>query len=392
MKRLRFGIIGADFSLRAGMVLAHYPRERGELAAIADHNPEMLDKFRAEHPGTGVKLYASADELLADGSVEAVFIMVRDQYHEHLACEALNAGKAVYLEKPMALTIDGCDRILYTARKTGGKLFLGHNMRYVDSILKMKEIIDSGVIGRIQSVWVRHFVNYGSCYFRHWCARRETCAGLLLQKGCHDIDVIHWLSGSYTKRVVGMGRLSVYNRTGGRLAPGESPDRKLSFAEETWPPLDLTGLAPEIDVEDHNMILMQLANGVQASYEQCMYTPDAERNYTFIGDRGRVENIGDFGDCEIHVWTSRTRRSTPDVVYHLREKSGSHGGSDPKILEAFFDYVQFDRPPAVSPVAARCAVAVGLMGHRSMRNGNMPMDVPAPAPELLEYFSRNSGE
>ena len=390
MKKVRFGIIGADFTLRANMVFANYPKDRSELTAICDHNPAMREKFRTEHPEYDhVKLYASAAELIADENVDAVFIMVRDQYHEELACAALEAGKAVYLEKPMALTIAGCDHILETAYRTRGKLFLGHNMRYFDSVLKMKEVIDSGIIGNIQSVWVRHFVSYGSCYFRHWCAKQETCTGLLLQKGSHDIDIIHWLAGSYTTRVVGMGRSSVYSKNPNRLAPGEAPNRIISFTNDSWPPPELTGLAPEIDVEDHNMILMQLANGVQASYEHCMYTPDSERNYTFIGDRGRVENIGDSGNCEIHVFTSRTRRNQPDIVYKLREKSGTHGGSDPAILEAFFDYVQLGKKPSVSPVAARYAVATGYMGHQSMRNGNMPMDIPELSPELIKYFENN---
>ena len=126
MKKVRFGIIGADFTLRANMVFANYPKDRSELTAICDHNPAMREKFRTEHPEYDhVKLYASAAELIADENVDAVFIMVRDQYHEELACAALEAGKAVYLEKPMALTIAGCDHILETAYRTGGKLFLG---------------------------------------------------------------------------------------------------------------------------------------------------------------------------------------------------------------------------------------------------------------------------
>ncbi|MBR2345887.1 MAG: Gfo/Idh/MocA family oxidoreductase [Lentisphaeria bacterium] len=391
MEKLRFGMVGADFTLRAAMVLFNYPKDRGELVALCDHNPEMLKKFKEEHPESNAVLYSNAEEMFADKNVEAVFIMVRDQYHKALACAALEAGKAVYLEKPMALSVEECDQILETAYRTKGKLFLGHNMRYVDSILKMKEVIDSGMIGQVQSVWVRHFVSYGSCYFRHWCSHQDTCTGLLLQKGSHDIDIIHWLAGGFTKRVVGMGRLSVYNRTTDRLAPGELPDRTASWKADCWPPLGLKGLVPDMDVEDHNMILMQLDNGVQASYEHCMYTPDSERNYTFIGDKGRVENIGDFGNCEVHVWTSRTRRNAPDIVYKLREKEGGHGGSDLKILEAFFDYVQFGKKPAVSPVAARNAVAAGFMGHKSIRNGNMPMDVPPLSEELLKYFNENYG-
>lgn len=389
-KKVRFAIIGADFTLRALMAM-WYPKDLGELAAVCDWNPEMLEKFRkdygAEYPD--VRLVGSFAEVLAMDDVDAVFVMVRDQYHEEMAVAALEAGKAVYLEKPMALTIEGCDRILDAAVRNKGRLFVGHNMRYVDSILKMKEVIDSGMIGQVQSVWVRHFVNYGSCYFRHWCGRQATCNGLLLQKGAHDIDIVHWLAGGYGTRVVGMGRLSVYNRNTGRridYGAGEPADRHVSFDDACWPPLEIDGLRQDIDVEDHNMILFQLDNGVQCSYEHCMYAPDAERNYTFIGDRGRVENVGDFGNCQIHVWTRRGPRRDPDIVYPVRPPAGGHGGADPKILRAFFEYVAHGVKPAVSPIAARNAVAVGVMGHYSARHGNVPMDIPPVSEDALRYF------
>ena len=387
-QRIQAGLIGADLSLRAGMVVRNLDPERAVIAAVCDRDPEMLRRFRESRSGNEVcREYTDFHDLLKDPALDAVFIMVRDPYHEEMAVDALEAGKAVFLEKPMAITIEGCDRILETAYRCGSKLFVGHNMRYVASIRKMKEIVDSGMIGEIQCVWVRHFINYGSCYFRHWCAERSNCTGLLLQKGAHDIDVIHWISGAYTERVTAMGRLSVYNRTTGRLVPGAKPDRKISFTRACWPPLELKGLAPKIDVEDHSMILMQLDNGVQASYEQCMYTPDAERNYTFIGTHGRVENIGDFGDCEIHVWMERGTRREPDVVFHLKGASEDHGGSDGKLLNAFCDFVARDVPPDVSPVAARYAVAAGVQGHFSMRNGNIPMTIPPLPDEWIAYFA-----
>ncbi len=386
---IRTGVIGADLSLRAGMVFRHLDPSRAVIAAVCDRDPEMLRRFREARPGAEMcREFSDYRDLVRDPSLDAVFIMVRDQYHEEIALAALNAGKAVFLEKPMAITIEGCDRILETAYRTGSKLFVGHNMRYVASIRKMKEIVDSGVIGEVQCAWVRHFINYGSCYFRHWCAERKNCTGLLLQKGAHDIDVIHWIAGAYSARVTAMGRLSVYNRTEGRLAPGEKPDRKISFTRECWPPLALTGLSPRMDVEDHSMILMQLDNGVQASYEQCMYAPDSERNYTFIGTHGRVENIGDFGDCEIHVWTDRGSRREPDVVYYLKGGAEDHGGSDGKLLNAFCDFVAEDVIPDVSPVAARYAVAAGVQGHFSMRNGSIPMEIPPLSDELIAYFAR----
>ena len=100
-----------------------------------------------------------------------------------MAVAALEAGKHVYLEKPMAITLDGCDRILETAMKSGAKLMVGHNMRYMPAVVRMKEIIDSGVIGEVRCVWVRHFVNYGSTYFRHWCANGRTAPDSCFRRG-----------------------------------------------------------------------------------------------------------------------------------------------------------------------------------------------------------------
>ena len=110
------------------------------------------------------------------------------------------------------------------------------------------------------------------------------------------------------------------------------------------------------------MIMMQLDNGSQACYLQCHYTPDGERNYTFIGTKGRIENIGDCGRCAIHVWTQRGSRHAPDIIYDLKPVEGTHGGADPAIVKAFLEFVRHDVKPNTSPIAARNAVAVGCLG------------------------------
>lgn len=387
MEKLRVGVIGANPELRAALPFQVLPRDRAEIVAVADRDPEMLKLCRETYPSEPAEYYESAEELIADPAVEAVFIMVRDCFHEPMAIQALEAGKSVYLEKPMAITIEGCDRILEAAFRTKSKLFIGHNLRYAPFTRKLKEIVDSGVIGEIQSVWVRHFINYGNCYFRHWCAERKNCTGLLLQKASHDLDALSWIAGAPVRRVIGMGCLSVYNQTEARLSPDEKPDRKISFTDEAWPPLELHGLNPEIDVEDHNMLLMELENGIQASYTQCMYTPDTERNFTFIGTKGRVENIGDYGaDVEIHVWTQRGSRKKPDIVHYLHPLAGGHGGADTAIVPAFVDFALGRSKAPFSPVDARNAVAAGYLGHYSMRHGNIPCELrPVPA-EWTAYF------
>ena len=137
------------------------------------------------------------------------------------------------------------------------------------------------------------------------------------------------------------------------------------------------------------MVMMQLENGAQMTYMQCHYCPDQERNYTFIGTEGRVENIGDHGNCEVHVWTRRGPRSTPDVIYKLKPATGNHGGADEPIVKNFIDFVRFGAKTNTSPVAARQSVAAGVLGHESMRTGNNRRDVPPLREELVKYFENN---
>ncbi len=382
MKKLKIGLIGVGGRGRHAWQ-THNPEEGCEIVAGFDPKPESFDKIREELPNIKIKEYSDYREMLKT-DIDAVFISSPDFCHEEQAVACLEAGKAVYLEKPMAISLEGCDRILKAAMDSGSKLFLGHNMRHFPVILKMKEVIDSGLIGEIRAGWCRHFINYGGdAYFRDWHSEQRYTNGLLLQKGAHDIDVMHWLMGGYTKSVVGMGMLSVYDKCG-RRSP-ETPGCA-KWDSNHWPPLSLTGFSPIIDVEDHNMIMMQLDNGTQASYVQCHYTPDAERNYTFIGTRGRVENIGDHGKAEVHVWTQRGPRETPDIVYYLKEMAGGHGGSDIGIVQSFLNFVRYGTKTNTSPIAARNSVAAGVLGHQSMRTGCNRCDVPQLSQDMINYF------
>ena len=384
MADLQLGVIGVA---QRGCLAdaAHRPGRGSRIVAGADIWPSALAQFD-QRLGGGMRLHADWRRLLDDRSLDAVFVTAPDFLHEEMAVAALEAGKAVYAEKPLAITIEGCDRILRTAMRTGSRLFVGHNMRHMPVILKMRELIGQGAIGSVQAVWCRHFVNYGGdAYFRDWHSERRCAGGLLLQKGCHDLDVIHWLAGARSEWVSGMGKLSVYDRCARRREP--RADRFCAvFDPAHWPPTALEDVSPVVDVEDHNMVMAQLANGVQASYLQCHYTPDAERNYTFIGDRGRIENIGDSGRHEVHLWDRRGERSRPDAVFHLEPGLGGHGGADGAIVQAFLDYLLEGRTPSTSPVEARDAVAVGVKGHESMRGGGARLHVPPPEDDIIKHY------
>ncbi len=129
---------------------------------------------------------------LIDVGIEAAFITSPDDTHADIACELLEAGIAVYVEKPLAITLDSATKILETAYQTGSRLYVGHNMRHMQVVRSMRELILNGRIGEVKAIWCRHFVGTGGdFYFKDWHATRKHGTGLLLQKAAHDIDVMH---------------------------------------------------------------------------------------------------------------------------------------------------------------------------------------------------------
>lgn len=392
MKRLKLALLGCGGRSYLALNHAHKPECGFELAAICDISRENMTQFRADSRqryGTEPRVYENCREMIEAEKPDGVFVITPDYAHEQNACEILKTGTAVYLEKPLAISIESCDRILHCAKENRAGLMIGHNMRYMPFTRKMKEIIDSGAIGEVRAIWVRHFVNYGGdAYFMRWMCEQERVNSLLLQKGVHDIDIIHWLAGSYTTRAVGMGNLTVFDKL-----PRRQPGEAIPKAEgAVWPPATFTGLNPKIEANDHNMVLLQLANGVQASYEQCFYTPDACRNYTVIGTAGRLENYGDYctENTTLEVWNQRhierVFNMKGDISYDTTaDLKQTHGGADEKIVADFCAYLRGEKLPDVTPQYSRYAVAAGCAGAESIRRNSNPVEV-SPLPVEFETW------
>jgi predicted dehydrogenase len=384
---LSIGIVG--FGARSGSMRteAHRPGLGSRITAICDSAESARTAARAEFPEALVT--DSLDELLASG-IDAVLVLTPDDSHAAVALRALEAGVAVFCEKPMAIELDDADEMLRTAMRTGTRLYIGHNMRHMPVVTLMRDLIAEGRIGQVKAIWCRHFVGHGGdYYFKDWHADRRRTTGLLLQKGAHDLDVIHWLAGAYADRVAAMGSLSVYgdiadrrDRSGERM-----PDW---FSLDNWPPASLSGLHPVVDVEDVSMVNLHLSNGVLASYQQCHFTPDYWRNYTVIGTEGRIENLDDAPGGTVALWNQRHRgAAAPDETFVIPEVGDAgHGGADALLMAEFLRFVRDGGLTETSPIAAREAVAAGILATASLRGDGSAIAVPSLDPDLVSYFER----
>ena len=124
-----------------------------------------------------------------------------------------------------------------------------------------------------------------------------------------------------------------------------------------------------MNVEDNTVMIMELENGIKASYEQCHFTPDYWRNYTFIGTEGRMENLDD--DSKVIVKTRRSGKwkEFADRTYDVKPTEGGHGGADPVICNDFVEMLLMGKESVSTPEAGRMSVATGCVATKSLRNG-----------------------
>nr|WP_245637425.1 Gfo/Idh/MocA family oxidoreductase [Actinomyces vulturis] len=387
---LKVGVVGCG--ARAHFTLAaELPENNGKIIAVCDphHLVRKRVEERLERDPDSVTITDNITNLIATG-IDVAFVTSPDDTHAAATCELLEAGIPVYLEKPLAITLDDATKILETAYRTRTRLYVGHNMRHMNVVRSMRQLIKEGRIGEVKAIWCRHFVGSGGdFYFKDWHASQEHGTGLLLQKAAHDIDVMHWLSDSHTVDVVGMGGLTLYNQINDR------EDRSDHLMPEwhsldNWPPLSQKGMAPVMDVEDISMMLMRMDSGVYASYEQCHYTPDYWRNYTVIGTEGRIENFGDGEGGHIKLWNKRTYYNPDgDEVFPIIGDAEGHGDADVLTITEFMRFVREGIPTDTSPLGAWYAVAAGIQATTSLRNGSIPQQVPELPEHIIHYFINN---
>ena len=385
---LRIGVVGVG--ARAD-IAKHFelPRLNCRITAAADPHPDAEARLPQRLGRSDIKLTRNVTELIAEG-IDAALVTSPDDTHAQVTCELLRAGIPVYVEKPLATRMNDAIEILRTAYETGTKLYVGHNMRHMDVVRSMRDLIRRGAIGEVKAIWCRHFVgNGGDYYFKDWHATREHATGLLLQKAAHDLDVMHWLADSHTTQVTAMGGLTLYDRITDRQ---DRSGQLLGdwFDMENWPPLSQKGLNPVVDVEDISMMLMQMESGLFASYQQCHYTPDYWRNYTVIGTEGRIENFGDYEGGHIKLWNRRHLYDPEgDARFPIKGDDKGHDDADVLTISEFVSFITDGTPTDTSPLGAWYAVAAAIAATDSLRNGSSPRDSPELDPDIVTYFTNN---
>ena len=196
-----------------------------EVVAVAEPVDARRNFVAKRHGLTEENLYTTWEPLIAKGKIaDAAIIATMDRDHFAPTMAAIEAGYDILLEKPVSPLPEECRAIEDAAKKKGVKVLICHVLRYTPFFRAMKKMIDDGRVGEV--INIEHTEAVGNIHQSHSFVRgnwgnSERSSFMLLQKSCHDMDILQWLVGKNCKRVQSFGSLTYFKREN---APEGAPD------------------------------------------------------------------------------------------------------------------------------------------------------------------------
>ncbi len=307
---------------------------------------------------------------------DAVVISTMDRDHVGPALACFEKGYHVLLEKPMATSLADCQAIEAAQRKAGTMAIVCHSLRYQKGFHKVKELLDAGRVGRIMSVDQLERVSYwhqAHSFVRGNWANEDRSTSMLMSKSCHDIDYLSYLIGVPCLRTASSGALSFFtaaNAPAGstaRCTEGCAVERDCPYSAikayvesdhlDAWPanmvspvhtreahreaiasgPYGRCVYRCDNDVVDHQVVLLEYANDITATFTMTAFTQGGGRWLRVHGTEGELS----FDEAQITV---RTFADGNMETIALGHESGGHGGGDWRVVNSWLRAIRENDP------------------------------------------------
>lgn len=353
--------------------------DKMKVVAVADLNPDKVEKAKKLYQIPEENCFSSAEEMLQQEKLADVMVVsTMDRQHVDHAIPALRKGYNILLEKPISPDLDKCREILEVAEECPGKIIVCHVLRYTVFYNKLKELIAGGTIGDVVSICANENVGYwhqAHSFVRgNWRNSDET-SPMILQKSCHDMDILTWLLGKKCKTVSSFGGIHLFKES---CAPEGSTkyclggckvkDSCIFDAEKIYVTSEKTGLSSgnswissvlsventmestyealrngpygrcvfhcDNNVVDHQQTLLSMEDGSTISFTMCAFTENCYRYFKAMGTKGEIE--ADMRSNIIKVRVFGKPEETIDVGAIASDLKG-HGGGDSGIVADFLD-------------------------------------------------------
>lgn len=374
---LKVVLIGAGSRGERYTGVMHDDPEHFQVVAVAEPVESRREYVRKLHNIPEEMCFGSYTELFEKGKIaDLAIIATQDRLHYTPAMEAIALKYDVLLEKPIAPTARECMDVMQAAQRYGVRVIVCTVLRYTPLFGMVKDLIDSGRIGKVISV--NHEECVGNVHQSHSFVRgnwgnRARSSEMLLAKSCHDLDLIPWLIGEQCKKIQSFGSLSYFTRENmpqgapercidgcryGEVCPynavklylDDKGDWRRNAATMCQNPTDADVekalrttqygkcvFQCDNDVVDHQTVNMEFASGATATFTMCAFNRGG-RFIHIMGTKGEIHaSLGE--NANVTLYDFETQKETVVPFHAIDGVAGGHAGGDAGIVKAIYDYL-----------------------------------------------------
>ncbi len=378
MERKKLLVIGGGLRGKAYSKIAFENSEKFEIVALAEPIKERRLFLQKSLNLPDSMVFESFEPLLAMPKIaDAAIIATMDRDHFVPAMSAIEKGYHLLLEKPISPLPHECFAIEEAAKKKGVHVLVCHVLRYTPFFRAIKNMIDEGMLGRIISIQLEEpvgNVHQSHSFVRGNWANSDESSSMILQKSCHDMDILQWLIGKNCLRVQSFGSLSYFKRDN---APDGSPEYCIdgcphadeceynavklylddknndwfrTSSSKSYTPTDedveralrnteygKCVFKCRNNVVDHQVVNLEFEDEITCTFSMCAFSRGARR-IRIMGTGGEI--VGTMGQPTLSYTNFKSKRSEE---IHIANKVvddtivGGHGGGDNGIIHAFYD-------------------------------------------------------
>lgn len=386
-----------------------YP-DKVRIVAGADNRPERLALLQERYGVPAEKCFRSWEELTAQPRLADVMIIAtQDRDHIAPAMAALEKGYHLLLEKPISPSLEECVALREKAHACNRAVVVCHVLRYTKFYSALEEILRRGDVGRIETINAMEHVAYwhfAHSFVRGNWRRSDESSPMILQKCCHDMDVLRWLAGASCVKVQSFGSLDYFRAEN---APAGSAERCLDCACKdacpydaekiyitnrssgirsvgpVWPcnvlvsepteeslyehlrtgPYGRCVFRSDNSVADRQTVNLEFANGVIASFTVSAFTERCYRSVRVTGTMGDIEGDTDTNTLRIHRFGQP--EEVIDINELMKERSG-HGGGDFGVMHCLYDLIRSGETEGLTGIDASVESHVMALAAELSRN------------------------
>ncbi|ORY74652.1 oxidoreductase domain protein [Neocallimastix californiae] len=373
---MKLALIGAG---QRGMIYSRYAYEKrgAEIVAVVDINEEKREIAAKEFNVPRDMLFDNIDDFYHKGKIaDAVILATMDRDHYRHVMPAIDLGYDILLEKPISPDIQECLKIQKNAHKNNVKIVVCHVLRYTQFFSTIKQVIDSGELGRI--ITIQHAENIGNFHMAHsfvrgnWRNSDET-SPIIMQKSCHDMDILLWLVDSECEAISSFGNLSFFKEEN---APEGSTTNCLDcpLANQCrfdgrkaylpvmgdWPATVLTedqtekGILKALregpygrcvfrcdnNVCDNQTTNILFKNGVTATFHLSGFTNKMHRTIKIMCENGDIYGDDSKDYIIVSHYSANSKYEGEVRKVMINNEEGFHGGGDYRLTMDFMDALE----------------------------------------------------